>query len=80
METYIVVVGIQVLAARRICERLENQVFNTLVEAQDYIKDKYPNDNELISLVDISDFMDDCNNQEFNLDKNFIGYIKIKNL
>ena len=78
METYIVVVGIQVLAARRICERLENQVFNTIVEAQDYIKDTYL-ESELISLVAISDFMDDCNNQEFNLDEYFIGYIKIKN-
>lgn len=78
METYIVVVGIQVLAARRICERLENKVFNTIVEAQDYIKDTYL-ESELISLVSISDFMDDCNNQEFNLEEYFIGYIKIKN-
>lgn len=77
METYIVVVGVQVTNSRRICERLENKVFNTLVEAQDYIKDNYPDDRNLINLVGMSDFMDTCNNQELNLEEYFIGYIKV---
>ena len=79
METYIVVADVECGDGRKICERMENMVFETPLEAMKFIEQEYLDDYKFIYLMDMSSFMDECNDQEFDLESVFIGYIKIKN-
>lgn len=56
--------------ARKICEHNENKVFKSNVEARNF----YPKDS---IIQNISDFMDDFNNQEIEESKYFMTYCNI---
>ena len=69
-NTFIVLIPVKNSDAREICERNNNLNFANKEEAKNF----YPK-NAIIQ--NISDFMDDFNNQDLNEDGNFMGYCTI---
>lgn len=68
MRTFIILLPIKY--QRKLVEHQENMIFNTTTE----LKQAYPKDT---LIYDLSDFMDDCNNQEINLDSYWVGYANL---
>ena len=83
MNTQIILIPVDYLNSRKVCESIENQTFETQVDAiraakKDLVSDEEePND---ILIFTMTDFMDTCNNQELDtLTEYFITYITIRN-
>lgn len=83
MNTQIILIPVDYLNSRKVCESIENQTFETQVDAiraakKDLVSDEEePND---ILIFTMTDFMDTCNNQELDtLTEYFITYITIIN-
>lgn len=78
MAHYIVTISVSYNNARKVCETIENMSFNTLTELREFI-------NKLLDLVedenpqflDLSDFMDEVNNEYFDSANYFISYVRI---
>jgi hypothetical protein len=62
---------------RKIAERIENTLFNTCDDIRRTIKE---NENGLVSIYPISDFMDLCNNEEINLGEFWVSYAQVNKL
>tara|TARA_R110000868_G_scaffold146779_3_gene367787 strand:+ start:1078 stop:1335 length:258 start_codon:yes stop_codon:yes gene_type:complete len=83
MNTQIILIPVDYSNSRKVCELIENQTFETQVDAiraakKDLVSDEEePND---ILIFTMTDFMDTCNNQELDtLTEYFITYITIRN-
>ena len=72
MRTKIVLIPVTNIDARAICEANENWLFET-IEA---IQERFGSD---AIIQDITDFMDDFNNQELDESKYFMSYALLKN-
>ena len=81
METTIVAIPVGYGNARRVCNLIENQVFESYGSLGTYLDKELDinedNDNQP-QFFDLSDFMEDCNDQCFNIEGNFISYVTIK--
>jgi len=53
-------------------EAVENTTFESISD----LEDRFPKD--FLVYPDISDFMDDCNNQEINLELYWLTYVNLK--
>ena len=82
-KIFIVSIDVEYHNARKLCEELENSVFTSPPDyegrgdwyIEDMITRESPDVNkEYISVLDISDFMDEVNN-EVSLDSVFITYV-----
>jgi hypothetical protein len=62
---------------RKIAEHIENTLFNT---PDDILRTVKENENGLVSIYPITDFMDACNNQEIELDGVWISYAQVNKL
>jgi hypothetical protein len=61
---------------RKQFERIENQEF----ESKEDILKEFGEDSENIVILELSDFMDSCNNQEISsMEDSWIGYVQLKN-
>lgn len=75
MKTYVVVIPVAEINARKICEQIEN----TIVEAGQHLADAIPQlDTIEHDIYELTDFMDAINNEELFLDSAFISYVHRK--
>lgn len=83
-ETMILVIDVDPFRnGRQVCERLENQKFDSQTDLLTAVKselDSEIEDETNVQLWTLSDFMDVCNDQEMNLENVWIGYVHIKEL
>ena len=78
METCIVLISVINSNARKVCEAIENQKFDSRESARETIKEQLGDYEGGISILRLTDFMDEVNNQELdNLQFSFISYIQI---
>lgn len=59
---------------RKQFENWENINFPNKKSAIDFFKEQ----NKQISVYELTDFMDLCNNQDFDIENSWVGYINIK--
>jgi len=76
--TYVVLVPVvspldESLDGRKLAESIENNVFDSL----DAIQDDLLYDEAII--LNLSDFMDYCNNRELILDNYWVSYVRVEN-
>ena len=79
METCIVLISVDYINARKTCEQIQNEKFDSRAIARERIKELV-NENEVgdISIFRLTDFMDEVNDQYIdNLTEYFISYIHI---
>ena len=80
METIIVAISVDYSNARRVCNLIENQVFESYVSLGTYLDKELDinedNDNQP-QFFELSDFMEECNDQLFNFEGTFISYVKV---
>ena len=78
METCIVLISVDFVNARKVCEAIQNQKFDSRDSARKTIKGQLGEDEEHVSIFRLSDFMDEVNDQYLdNLTEYFISYIQI---
>ena len=78
METCIVLISVINSNARKVCEAIENQKFDSRESARETIKEQLDDYGGGVSIFRLTDFMDEVNNQELdNLQFSFISYIHI---
>ena len=81
METIIVAIPVSYVNARRVCNLIENQVFESYGSLRTYLDkelDVNEEDDSQPQFFHISDFMEECNDQLFNFEGTFISYVTIK--
>jgi hypothetical protein len=79
METCIVLISVDYVNARKTCEQIQNEKFDSRDIARKRIKELL-NEDEVghISIFRLTDFMDEVNDQNLdNLTEYFISYIQI---
>jgi hypothetical protein len=86
MKTYIVLIKISEISydERKACNLIENQIFDSKAKFLEYFNYEYPHLMNLMSIMEISDFMeywnysttdeDDC----INVNDTYMSYILIK--
>jgi hypothetical protein len=83
-ETMILVIDVEPFCdGRKVCERLQNQKFDSYTDFLTAVKselDSEIEDETSVQLWTLSDFMDVCNDEEMNLINVWIGYVQIKSL
>lgn len=62
---------------RKIAENIENTLFNTCDDIRRTVKE---NENGLVEIYPITDFMDSCNNEEINLGEFWVSYAQVNKL
>ena len=78
METCIVLISVINSNARKVCEAIENQKFDSRESARETIKEQLGDYEGGVSILRLTDFMDEVNNQELdNLQFSFISHIQI---
>ena len=81
MKPLIVAIPVGYGNARRACNLIEKQVFESYSSLRIFL-DKELNINEdddnQPQFFDLSDFMEECNDQLFNFEGTFISYVSIK--
>ena len=78
METCIVLISVVNSNARKVCEAIENQKFDSRESARETIKAQLDDYEGGVSILRLTDFMDEVNNQELdNLQFSFISYVHI---
>ena len=78
METCIVLISVINSNARKVCEAIENQKFDSRESARETIKEQLGDYVGGVSIFRLTDFMDEVNNQELdNLQFSFISYVQI---
>jgi hypothetical protein len=79
MNTQIVLISVDHVNARKVCEQIENTTYPTLTALKDTLKEKLDDVNEGVIVLTISQFMDEVNDQLLdNLSEYFISYVKIE--
>ena len=81
MEIYVVTIGTDYCDARKVCNLIENQKFDSVEIARETIFEKLnepDNAFEDVSIYKLTDFMEEVNDQVLdNLTNYFISYIQI---
>lgn len=78
--TTIVAISVDYSNARQVCNLIENQVFESYGTLRKYLNEKLSVDEEdenQPQFFSLTDFMEECNDQLFNFEGNFISYCKI---
>lgn len=82
METIIVLISAEYSNARKVCELIENQKFNSYSNLRDLINKKLPveeDDNNQPQFFSLFDFMDECNDGYVSIENSFISYVSVEN-
>ena len=81
MKTIIVAISVDYSNARQVCNLIENQVFESYGSLGTYLDkelDINENNDNQPQFFELSDFMEECNDQLFNFEGTFISYVTIK--
>jgi hypothetical protein len=67
--------------ARKVCELIQNQVYQSYKDLRDYLNDELgvdqDSDDEQPVFYNLNNFMDECNEELFNVKNYFISYVQI---
>ena len=80
MNTTIVAISVDYTNARKVCELIQEQVFETYQDLRNYLNIhlEVDEDNEgQPQFFSLDDFMEECNDQLFNFEGTFISYVKV---
>ena len=78
METCIVLIPVSYSNARKVCNSIENQKFDSRESARETIKEQLDDCESDVSIFHLSNFMEEVNDQNLdNLENYFISYIHI---
>lgn len=80
MNITIVAISIDFYNARKVCNLIQEQVFETYQDLRDYINihlEIDEDDEEQPQFFSLDDFMEECNDEEFNFQGTFLSYVKI---
>lgn len=77
MKTLILTVNVDYYNARKLCERFEGKTFKNHTEAYLEIAKEFEQSVDCITMLTLSDFTKQCNDQVIDLESIFIGYIQI---
>lgn len=81
MRTVIVVIPIYYFNSRKVCNLIENEVFETHSDLRNVLNSELgvnEDDDNQPQFFDLSDFMEECNDQLFNFEGSFISYVNFK--
>jgi len=81
METTIVSIPVHYTNARKVCDEIQEQVFESYTDLRDYLKSHLnveDEDEDYPQFFSLNDFMEECNDELFNFQGTFISYVKIK--
>lgn len=81
MKTVIVVIPLGYSNARKVCNLIENEVFETDSDLRNVLNSELEvneDDDNQPQFFDLSDFMEECNDQLFNFEGSFISYVNLK--
>lgn len=79
MRTKIIVIGVEEINSRKICEGIENIIVNNEQELIEKIRDIDSDfDTGYLSIWDLTDFMDEVNDMNFYFDDSFMSYVNFK--
>jgi hypothetical protein len=66
--------------ARKVCELIQNQVYQDFTHLREHLNNELEidgeDDGDQPSFYNLNDFMDECNNEYFNLENYFISYVQ----
>jgi hypothetical protein len=82
METTIVVIPVGYSNARKVCNLIENQVFESYNDLRNVLNselDVNEDDDNQPQFFSMSDFMEESNDQLFDFEGSFISYVNLKN-
>ena len=77
----IVAISTTYLNAREVCNLIENQVFESYGSLRTYLDkelDVNEEDDNQPQFFELSDFIEECNDQLFSFEGTFISYVTIK--
>jgi hypothetical protein len=78
METCIVLISIDYVNARKVCNHIENTKFNSRDEVRETIKNQLGEGDSHVAIYRLTDFMEEVNDQGLDdLSNYFISYIHI---
>jgi hypothetical protein len=67
--------------SRKVCELIQNEIYDSTLALRERLIEELEievdNESELPLIYDLNYFMDECNDQEFNLENYFISYVQI---
>ena len=80
MTTSIVLIPVDHISARKTCELIQNQIYNSVNDLMVTILHELDGENYGVLIYDLSDFMDEVNDQNLDvLTSYFISYVQFKN-
>jgi hypothetical protein len=82
MNLLVVAIPVDYFNSRRVCEIIENQEFNSQEFLRDFLEKELglsqeDQDANHPVFYTLSEFMDNCNDQYFDIEEYFISYVKI---
>lgn len=82
MSVVIVVIPVSYSNARKVCNLVEGQTFFSDSSLRDYINENLElvdelDDEDLPKFYSLTDFMEECNNEDFDYGCSFISYCNI---
>ena len=83
MRTTIVAISVNYTNARKVCNLIQEQVFETYQDLRNYLNihlevdEDDECDEEQPQFFSLDDFMEECNDQYFNFEGTFISYVKV---
>lgn len=78
MKTYIVLISVDESNSRKVCEQIENNVYENLTALHKELAEKLEDDRNYL-VFSMSDFMDEVNDQILdNLTEYFMSYVNLK--
>lgn len=78
---FIVAISVEFGNARKVCEWIESESFENMDALVNRLKEELePTKGSRFTIYELTDFMDDCNDQYLDLESVFISYVKIENL
>ena len=76
MKVYFLMVNVNFNNARKVCELVENTTYNHKDDLITYLENQNVSSTEFY-ILNISEFMDACNDQELDIENYFISYFFI---
>ena len=80
MRTIIVSISTDCLNSRKVCELIQNQPYSTLIQLKNELREKLELEDlgEVVGVYELNDFMDEMNNQTFDVEGTFITYVEME--
>lgn len=83
MKTLIVTISVSYFNSRKICDLIESQNFDSTQDLINYLdahlqpKDEDEQNEDTFGIFSLTDFMEECNDQTFNIEEFFISYVTL---